>query len=427
MIKNGFLPENNIYDADIIIYNTCAIRQRAEEKVFGNIGSLKTLKNKKPDLIFAIVGCMAKKEENILFQKIPHLDIAAGPQAVFKIPDMIKAVLKGKSVQNDFQEYGYIPEGECIKREGKISAWISIMKGCDNFCAYCIVPYVRGREKSRPSKEIINEIKGVVKDGFSEITLLGQNVLAYGKKLDEIIDFSDLIKKIHSIKGLERIRYETGHPRDYTEKLLDTFDEFPKLCKHFHLPLQAGSNKILKAMNRGHSKEFFIDLVSRIKKRFPYSSVTSDIIVGFPGESDLDFEETIDVVKKVRFDGAHTFYFSPREGTKAWNLRPLLPENERKKRLAKLNLLQNRICYEENQKYLNQTVNVLCEGLDKKHNKFITGRTDTNKIAIINPETELLKHSYGSIINAKVIETTAWTLKCEFTGFIKLGCNNEKE
>lgn len=427
--NHDYIQVYSVNNADIILYNTCAIRQRAEEKVYGNIGSLKPLKLKKPELIIGLIGCMAQKNKEEIFKRIPYLDIVAGPQSVFKIVEMIEAVYKKRKNNDkkklvDFTDYGYIPQGQEIDRESSICAWVSIMKGCDNFCTYCIVPYVRGREKSRPSNEIIDEIKKLVNKGFYEITLLGQNVLSYGKKLDEKIDFPDLIEKIQQIKGLERIRYQTGHPRDYTDKLLDVFSKCPKVCRHFHLPMQAGSSKVLKTMNRGHSKEFFLDLVSKIRDKFPEASITTDVIVGFAGESEDDFQETLEVIKKARFDGAHTFFFSPREGTPAWGLEPLLSEMERKHRLSRLNEIQNQICLEENKKFIGRKVVILSEGYDPKYGKFISGRTDTNKIAHTPPDEELAKNPIGALFEAEVLEATSWTFKCRLIRILRKGQKN---
>jgi tRNA-2-methylthio-N6-dimethylallyladenosine synthase len=426
LLKKGYTQVSDANQADIILYNTCAIRQRAEEKVYGNIGSLKPLKDKNPDIIFGLIGCMAQKHEEEIFKRIPYLDIVAGPQSVFKITDMIESVYENrkssdKNKMADFTDYGYIPQGQEIDRKSSMSAWVSIMKGCDNFCTYCIVPYVRGREKSRPASEIIEEIKFLVKKGFYEVTLLGQNVLAYGKSLEEKMDFPDLIEEIQKIEGLERIRYQTGHPRDYTDKLLEAFSRSPKVCRHFHLPLQAGSTKVLKAMNRGHSKEFFLELIAKIRRMFPFASITTDIIVGFPGEGEEEFQETLEVVRKARFDGAHTFFFSPREGTRAWGMEPLLSEKERKQRLARLNEVQDKICLEENLKYIGRKVTVLSEGLDAKFGKLITGRTDTNKIALTEPDDELKNRPMGALFEAEVYEATPWTLKCRLIKILRKG------
>lgn len=428
LAEMGYEFTGNPEEADLILLNTCSIRARAEEKVMGTIGSFRRLKEARPGLIFGVMGCMAQKEREKLFARASHLDLVVGPQALNEIPALIEKVLvaqksktRGAGLGGDFDDMGYVPRGTVIRRESVISAWVSIMKGCDNFCSYCIVPFVRGREKSRPVEEIVSEIGDLSVKGFKEVVLLGQNVLAYGRGLATPADFADLIAATTRVGGISRIRYQTGHPRDYTDRVLRAFSETPKFCRHFHLPLQAGSDRILAAMNRGHTAARFEELTSRIRELFPECAISTDLIVGFPGETEEDFSKTLDLVKRVGFDSAHTYYFSPREGTKAATLPGLLSATERKARLAELNRVQDAMTLERNLALVGATQEILVEGYEKRHGLYLTGRTGTNRIAVFAVKPKVLERPVGALVEVIVDEATAWTLRCTLSRVIEEG------
>lgn len=427
----GYAFTDNPEEADLILVNTCSIRARAEEKVMGTIGNFRRLKEARPDLILGVMGCMAQKEQERLFARAPHLDLVVGPQAITEIPALIaKAIekkglapgkIRGSRLGGDFDDLGYVPEGTVIRRESGISAWVSIMKGCDNFCSYCIVPYVRGREKSRPVRQIVSEMDLLASEGFKEVVLLGQNVLAYGRGLETPADFADLVTATAGVEGIARIRYQTGHPRDYSDRVLKAFAGNPKVCRHFHLPLQAGSDRILTAMNRGHTAARFEELASGIRSMFPGCAITTDLIVGFPGETEEDFQKTLDLLGRVRFDAAHTYYFSPREGTKAATFPGMLPASERKARLIELNRIQDAVTFENNQALAGTTQEILVEGFDKRHGSLLTGRTGTNRIAVFPPGAAAPEKPVGALVEVVVDEATAWTLKCTLSRVISEG------
>ncbi len=405
----GYKKTNDIKKSDIIFFNTCTIREKAELKVFGKIGSLKKLKEKNPDLIIGIGGCMMQIEESVdkVYEKFPYVDLIIGTHNIHLLPELIKNIKKEKKriVEVWDKDKGLIPEVPSI-REGDYKAYVSIIQGCDNYCSYCIVPYVRGRERSRPLKDIKNEIKNLTNKGVKEITLLGQNVNSYGKDLQEDIDFADLIKKIDKIDNLPRIRYMTSHPRDFTNKLIKTIKNSDSVCEHFHLPLQSGSTSILKKMNRGYTTEEYIQLIQSIRGNIPGASITTDIIVGFPGETEKDFQNTLDIVQKIKFDMAFTFSYSPRKGTPAAKMEDQVSDEIKNKRLQKLMEVQNKISLEKNILLKNKIVNVLIEGESKNNPETFSGRTRTNKLVIV-PGNNQLK---GKIVDVKINEVQSWTL-----------------
>ena len=407
--KMGYNETDDKNKADIILFNTCMIRENAELKVFGKVGSLKKLKRKNPDLIIGIGGCMMQVDTvvNKIHEKFPYVDLVFGTHNIHRLPDLIRDVKEKK--ERVFEVWpesdGLIPETP-IKRKGDYKAWVSIIKGCNNFCSYCIVPYVRGRERSRPKKNIINEVKEIINDGVKEITLLGQNVNSYGNDLDENIDFASLLSELNKIDDLKRIRFMTSHPKDLDERLIDVINESSKVCEHFHLPVQSGSSKILKKMNRGYTREEYIKVIEMIRNKIDEPSITTDFIVGFPGETEKDFNQTIDLVKKINFDMAFTFSYSPREKTKAAKMEDQLSEEEKDKRLKKLMEIQNKISLENNQKYLNKKVKVLVEGESKNNPDTFMGRSRRNKL-IIFPRKEGIK---GKIVDVKINRVKSWTL-----------------
>ncbi|MDI3547606.1 MAG: tRNA-2-methylthio-N6-dimethylallyladenosine synthase [Halanaerobiales bacterium] len=407
--KMGYHPAERIEEADIILINTCIIRENAELKVFGKVGSLKQLKKKNPDLIIGVGGCMMQSEEAVqqLYEKYPQVDLIFGTHNIHHVPELINRIKeeRGRVVEVWDKEEGLIPDLPS-RREDKYKAWVSIIQGCNNFCAYCIVPYTRGRERSRPPEDIVTEVERLVEKGVKEITLLGQNVNSYGKDLEEKVDFADLLVRLDEIEGLARIRYMTSHPRDFSQKLINTIKDGKSICEHFHLPIQSGSNRILKKMNRGYTREGYLNLIKRIKEAIPDASITTDFIVGFPGETEEDFAETMDIVKRVRFDMAFTFIYSPRTGTPAAKMPEQIPEDRKKERLERLMELQNRISLENNQKLIGEVLEVLVDGESKNNPEMYSGRDRKNKLVIFSKK-EGIK---GEIVPVKINKAQSFTL-----------------
>ena len=408
--KIGYNNTEQLEKADIILLNTCTIRENAELKVFGKLGQLKEYKRKNPDLIIGIGGCMMQLDEPVeeIYKKYRHVDLIFGTHNIHQVPDLIKKIdrTRERVVEVWDQEEGLIPDLPS-QRESKYSAWVSIIQGCDNFCTYCIVPYVRGRERSRPLEMIIKEAKKLAADGVKEVTLLGQNVNSYGNDLAEAIDFPLLLEELNKVDYLERIRFMTSHPRDFSEKLLFAIKNLDKVAEHIHLPIQSGSNKILKEMNRGYSREYYIKTVKEIQNKMPEAAVSTDFIVGFPGESDQDFEQTLELVKELRFDMAYTFIYSPRSGTPAARREDQITEEVKKERLNRLMEIQNRISYQNNQKLIGKTQKILVTGPSSRDENVYEGRTGTNKICFIDKRSDLI----GEIVKVKIDSAKSWTLQ----------------
>jgi len=405
----GYHQADKMEDADIIILNTCIVRRNAELKVFGKVGSLKPLKRKNPDLIIAVGGCMMQSREAVqeLYQKYPQVDLIFGTHNIHHFPELINKVIKRKErvVEVWDQEEGLIPDLP-TKREDDYKAWVTIIQGCNNFCSYCIVPYTRGREKSRPFEDIVKEVENLVCSGIKEITLLGQNVNSYGKDLENKYDFADLLIRLDQISGLYRIRYMTSHPRDFSQRLIDVVKNSSRICEHFHLPIQSGSNRILKLMNRGYNREEYLELVSNIREAIPDASITTDLIVGFPGEGEDDFEETLNIVKEIEFDMAFTFIYSPRTGTPAARMKEQVSEEVKKERLQRLMELQNGISLKKNQQLTGKTLEVFIDGASKNNPEMYSGRDRTNKL-IIFPRKDQRK---GDLVRVKIESAHSFTL-----------------
>jgi len=410
MLENmGYEKTENKNKADIILFNTCAIRENAELKVFGKVGSLKNLKKENPELIIGIGGCMMQVDEivNKIHEKYPYVDLVFGTHNIHKVPELINEIKTQKEKVYEVwpEADGLIPDTP-VKRQGDYKAWVTIIQGCNNFCSYCIVPHVRGRERSRNLNDIVKEVKNIVEDGIKEITLLGQNVNSYGNDLDNNVNFAMLLSKLNKIEGLKRIRFMTSHPKDLDLEVIKTIKNNNKICEHFHLPVQSGSTKILKKMNRGYTRDEYIELVNMIRNEINNPSITTDFIVGFPGETEKDFEKTIDLVKKLRFDMAFTFSYSPRENTRAAKMNDQIDEEVKDTRLKKLMSIQNEISLEENKRFLGETVEVLVEGESKNNPETFMGRSRRNKL-IIFPKEDGIK---GKIVDVKINNVKSWTL-----------------
>lgn len=414
--KAGFEFCDTAEEADFVIYNTCAVRENAEQKVFGRLGILKHLKEgSKPDLIVAVCGCMVQQEH--ICEKIKkvhnHVDLIFGTHALWRMPELLYRAMHDKGIVVDITDSdGYIAEDVPILRDKNEKAWVSVMYGCNNFCTYCIVPYVRGRERSRKPEVIIEEIKKLVANGTTEISLLGQNVNSYGKDLDIDIDFADLIRMVNDIEGVRRIRFMTSHPKDLSDKLIYTMRDCDKVCKQLHLPFQAGSDRILKEMNRHYTKEQYLAIVDKVKKEMPQITLTTDVIVGFPTETTEDFKETIEVLKYVRFDSIFSFIYSRREGTPAAKLDFVLSEEEIHKNFDELLEVQNNICKEKNLEYVGRTELVLVDDEDKPGSDILTGRTDGGKLVTFKGSADLK----GKYVEVKIVNAKQWSLEGELKG-----------
>lgn len=405
----GYAETDKAEESDIIIFNTCCVRENAEEKVYGHLGALKKLKAEKPDLVIAVCGCMMQQPTVVehIKKTYRHVDLIFGTHNLYKFPELLYESINSKITLIDVWETtGSIAEGMPIERKDQVKAWVTIMYGCNNFCSYCIVPYVRGRERSRNPEDIVNEIRMLGQQGYKEITLLGQNVNSYGKDLDIKMSFADLLHEVNKIDGIERIRFMTSHPKDLSDELIFAMRDCDKVCEHLHLPVQAGSTRILKEMNRRYSKEQYLDLVSKVKENIPGIALTTDIIVGFPGETEEDFEETLDVIERVRYDSAYTFLYSKRTGTPAAKHPDQISEEVKKQRFDRLLEVQNRISKEINDKLLGKEFEVLVEGLSKNSKAAYTGRTRTNKIVNFKGSDELI----GKLVKVRIDSVQTWSL-----------------
>ena len=406
----GYNETNDINESDIIIYNTCCVRENAELKVFGHLGALKKLKREKPETIIAVCGCMMQQENVVdeIKRKYRNVDLVFGTHNLHMFPEFLYSTISTSSSLFDVQNInGEIVEGVPVLRKDGVKAWTNIIYGCNNFCSYCIVPYVRGRERSRNVQDIVNEVRMLGQHGYKEITLLGQNVNSYGKDLDLHCDFSELLYKVNEVDSIERIRFMTSHPKDISDNLIIAMKECEKVCEHLHLPIQSGSTKILKEMNRKYSKEKYLDIIKKVKETIPEIAITTDIIVGFPGESDEDFKETMDVIKKVKYDTAYTFLYSKRKGTPAAKREDQISDEVMKKRFEELVEVQNEISKDINDKLLGCELEVLVEGQSKNNPSIYTGRTRTNKIVNFEGDDTLI----GELKKVKIERVQTWSLE----------------
>lgn len=415
----GYQKVDDCQKADIIVFNTCCVRENAEERLFGKIGEIKNLKAEK-NLIIAIGGCMMQEEKMV--QKIkksyPYVDIIFGTHTLQNLPENIyKTMIKKEKVRDIVEIDGEIYEDLPIKRNSDFSASVTIMYGCNNFCTYCIVPYVRGRERSRQPEKILEEVQNLAQNGYKEITLLGQNVNSYmvverekGICKSEINSFAKLLYAVSKIDGIEKINFISPHPKDFTDDVIEAIANISKISRIIHLPLQAGNNKVLKEMNRKYTKEQYLELVHKMQQKIPNLALSTDIIVGFPGETDEEFEDTLDVVKKVNFEQIFMFIYSPREGTVAAQRDDQIPEEIKHQRFNKLKDLYEAKVEENNEKYIGTTHQILIEGPSKNDGKMLTGRTDTNKVVVFEPNEN---SRIGDIVTIKITENHKWYFKAK--------------
>ncbi|MFS0782215.1 tRNA (N6-isopentenyl adenosine(37)-C2)-methylthiotransferase MiaB [Bacillus sp. 1P06AnD] len=408
----GYESTSDVNEANVILLNTCAIRENAENKVFGELGHLKPLKLEKPDLLIGVCGCMSQEESvvNRILKKHQFVDMIFGTHNIHRLPNILhEAYMSKEMVIEVWSKEGDVIENLPKVRKGKIKAWVNIMYGCDKFCTYCIVPFTRGKERSRHPKEIIDEVRHLAAQGYQEVTLLGQNVNAYGKDFEDMdYRLGDLMDEIRKI-DIPRIRFTTSHPRDFDDHLIEVLAKGGNLVDHIHLPVQSGSSPILKIMARKYNREQYLELVDKIRAAIPNLSLTTDLIVGYPNETEEQFEETLSLYRQVGYDAAYTYIYSPREGTPAAKMKDNVPMSVKRERLQRLNALVNEISAEKMKAYLGQTVEVLVEGESKKNPDVLAGYTTKSKLVnFIGP-----KSAIGTIVKVKITDTKTWSLNGE--------------
>lgn len=405
----GYVQSDVMETSQIIILNTCAIRENAEQKVFGKIGNIKNLKQKNEDVILAICGCMAQEESvvNAIMTKYPHVDLVFGTHNLHRLPQLLESAMASrKTVVEVWSKEGDVVEDVPVVRNDQFKAWVNIMYGCDKFCTYCIVPYTRGKERSRKMEDILAEVNDLKAKGYQEITLLGQNVNAYGKDLAGDIDFATLLEATAKT-GIPRIRFTTSHPWDFNDRMIDMIASYDNLMPFIHLPVQSGDNDVLKLMGRKYTIEQYKELFDKIKTKIPNCAVSTDIIVGFPNETEQQYQHTLDIVNYCKYDNAYTFIYSPRIGTPAAKMQDNVAMSDKEQRLYRLNELVNQYAWENNQKYLGQKVKVLVEGPSKKNPDVLTGYTESQKL--VNFKGDF--HCIGKIVTVEITEANTWSLK----------------
>ncbi|MDY3740488.1 MAG: tRNA (N6-isopentenyl adenosine(37)-C2)-methylthiotransferase MiaB [Selenomonadaceae bacterium] len=410
LARIGYEETEDMNEADLIMINTCAVRETAEDKVYGKIGEIKGLKRQNPNLILGITGCMAQKEGEKLIKRAPHIDFVLGTNKIQRVVATVQALEneEARHIVDTAINEAEMPEDMAINRKTALSAWIPIMYGCNNFCTYCIVPYVRGRERSRLPEDIIAEIKEVVAQGFKEVTLLGQNVNSYGKDHKKAT-FAELLAMVDDIEGIERVRYMTSHPKDLSDEVIEVIKNSKHICTHFHLPVQYGSDNMLKRMNRVYTVAKYKETVRKIREAIPDCSLTTDLIVGFPGETEEDFQQLMEFIAEIRYDAAYTFIYSKRSGTPAAEMPDQIDDECKHQRLNRLMELQNKISLEINQSLEGKIMEVMVEGPSQNNEAVWSGRTSSNKLVLWNHGEEKI----GDLINVRITQPQTWVLKGE--------------
>lgn len=410
----GYKFTEDYHNTDLIVINTCCVRETAEKKIYGKIGELKHIKEENPSMIICVVGCMAQKDGDSILHTYPYVDLILGTSYINNLKEILENYIKAENPKikariNDDEVLRPSEFDGQFSRNSTYSAWIPIMYGCDNFCTYCIVPYVRGRERSRAKKDILNEIKNAIRNNYKEVTLLGQNVNSYGNDLGEIDAFSALLKEIANLDGLKRVRFMTSHPHDMSDELIRTVSQNDIICKHFHVPVQSGSTKIMEKMNRGYTRESYLELIRKIKDQCPDAIITTDIIVGFPGETKEDFDETISIVKEIEYDASYSFIYSKRSGTPAATFKDQIPENIKKERFNKLMSVQNEISNKKNESLIDKVVEVMIDGESDKDPDVMSGRTEGDRLVLWPKDGRMFIP--GDIVNIKIIKSQTWLLR----------------
>lgn len=409
----GYEKGTSLDEAELVVFNTCSVRHSAENKVFGKLGEVLKYKAQNPRLRVAFGGCMAQLPEIRKRLKKMGVDLVFGTHNLHQLPLLLEEVrAKNTPLYSVWERPKEVVEGLPSLRTSGLTAFVNIMYGCNNYCSYCIVPYTRGHERSREPDYIIKEIRELVAKGTREVTLLGQNVNSYGRGLEARVDFADLLDMVNDIDGLYRIRFTTSHPRDVSDKLIEAVAGLDRVCEHIHVPLQAGSNKVLKLMNRGYTREDYFSLVDKMRERISGVAITSDLIVGFPGEEEGDFAATLEAVERIRFDAAFTFMYSPRTGTRACEMEGQVPKEVKNRRLLQLNEVQYRIALKENQRLEQKIVEVLVEGPSKTNPERLSGRTRTNRIVVFEGDSRLV----GQLVWVKITEARTFSLRGQWQG-----------
>lgn len=414
----GYDTTKKFDDADLIIFNTCAVRENAEFKVYGNLGHIKKLKETRPDLILAVCGCMMQQPQVVaeIKKKYKYVDLVFGTHNIINFPALLEDTLTGnRQVVEVWESEGDVVEGLRSVRKKTIKAYVNIMYGCNNFCTYCIVPYTRGRERSRKVEDIVEEVRILAESGTREIMLLGQNVNSYGKTLENPLDFADLLMAVNTVEGIERIRFMTSHPKDISQKLLETMAKADKVCEYLHLPFQAGSNNVLKRMNRGYTREQYLDIIDRARALMPDLGVTTDIIMGFPGETDEDFADTLDIVKRVGYDSAFTYLYSIRTGTPAATFEDQVPEDVKHARITELLAILNPMVNERMKSADGKVVELLVEDFSKSSKDILMGRTRNNLTVTFDGTPDLI----GKLVNVKITRPKQFSLYGELVEVIR--------
>lgn len=404
----GYAQIDDIKQADLMILNTCAIRESAEDKVFSYLGAWKKIKDKRPGAMIAVGGCVAQDEGSNLLKRLPYVDVVFGTHNLHRLPDLVlKAKTSAESVCEVFQELPEdLPEIPVI-RQSDISAWVSVIYGCDYNCTYCIVPFVRGREKSRSADVIVEEVQGLADGGYKEVTLLGQNVTAYGHDLEPKLHLGSLIERIGKIDQIKRIRFLTGHPRDLKVEDIDAVKHVESACEYFHLPIQSGDNRTLRRMARGYTVDFYKRVIEQIRERIPDAAITSDIIVGFPGETEQEFMNSINLIEELRFDAVNTAAYSPRPHTPASDWEGQLPEAEKFERLRFMNSVVTDVAHKINKNYVGKRAEILVEGRSDRHPERLMGRTRTNKIVNFDGDASMI----GELIDVEIVTANPWAMR----------------
>jgi len=404
----GYSRTRDIFKSDLILLNTCCVRENVEQKIYSLISKIKKIKENNPSLILGICGCMAQKEKENIFKRAPYVDLIFSPSQINNLKEIINITkYRNKKYISSKNPTEFILKHTPISRESKVSAWIQIMRGCNNYCSYCVVPYTRGPEQSRGVSEILAEAENLAQENYKEIFLLGQNVNSYGKNLPESVTFSKLLTLLNNINGIERIRFMTSHPKDLNFNLIKVIKNSDKICEHIHLPIQSGSNKILKIMNRGYDINQYKSIIQEIRNKINNISITTDILVGFPGETEEDFQQTLNIFKEIEFDNTYTFIYSNRENTIASLMPNQVPLQVKKERLSRLNNLQKEISIKINKKLEDKILEVLVDKKSlKKISNQLSGRTRTNKTVVFVGEEELI----GQLVKVKILKSDTWTL-----------------
>ncbi len=404
--ERGYILCDTPEEADLILLNTCSIREKSEHKVYSELGRYAELKKENPDLIIGVAGCVAQQEGSHIAEKSPWVNMVFGSKHIQDLPLMMERVGEQKTVVMTEDLKGFAPTLPA-RRKDQIRAWVIIMEGCENFCSFCVVPYTRGRERSRPLCEIVDEITALAREGYKEVTLLGQNVNSYGRTSEEGVDFSDLLHHVHAIEGIERIRFMTSHPNALTLKMIQTMTDLPKVCEHLHLPLQSGSDSVLERMNREYTYSEYVRQLETLRKVIPHISLTTDLIVGFPGETEEDFLKTLRAVEEMQYDNAYVFKYSRRPNTPALSLDRHLSEEVKAERLQHLLAVQKEISIKKNQAYWNREVELLVEGKSKTHQERLTGRTRTNRVVNFDGSEDLIGH----LVRVQIVQAKTSSLE----------------